>query len=641
MQKPYKIALMGNPNCGKTTLFNALTKMRQSVGNWTGVTVEKKSGAYYKNRLIEIIDLPGVYALSPYSPDEKIAADYLLNQNCDLIINVIDSTNLERSLNLTLQLLDTGINTVLALNMSDELNKRNMSIDLKKLEEMLHVKTVLISAAKKINLSYLMDIVLSQLSKENIKKGNLSSSNPKLNFKTEKQKDIHFELYEKRYKHAEWIVSKVLTKKVQELSITEKIDKVITNKYLAFPIFFLIIWFIYFISVQLTGKYVLHYMERGLDSFIIWIKDNLSFPSWANSLITEGVLRGMGTVLTFLPQIIVLFFFISLLEGSGYMARVAYIMDKLFTKIGLSGKSFIPMIMGCGCSVPAILSSKTIKDASQKRLTIILTPFVPCSAKLPIFALFVAAFFPKSYFAAPSMYFLGIIIIVVLGFILKNTKAFSSEGEAFIMELPPYRVPLITNILMSVWQKSKSFVLKVGSLILLASVVIWFFSNFNYCFQMVDAKYSLLASLGRLLSPLFIPLGFGDWKVVVALLSGTIAKETVISSFSVLLGSSGNALVASLKQIFSPLAAYSFMTFVLLNFPCVAALAATKKEIGSAKWLFVAMALQFLTAYAMSYLIYNVGGIFLFNKWLVITPILLTMVVIVGLLVYKRLKYKR
>lgn len=672
MRELYTVALAGNPNCGKTSLFNALTKMHQSVGNWTGVTVEKKTGLYHKNKRIQIIDLPGIYSLSPYSLEEKIARDYLIKQKPDLIINIIDSLNLERSLNLTLQLLDLGLKVVLALNMKDELQKKNITLDTQKIEDALSVKAVAISAAKKTNLTLLMDIVWKELSTPKEKKlfkyseelekeirkvqkkynidrffaikllENDLEIKKTLNLENQDLKLVNlqdqFFLY--RNKKAECIASKALNKSLNK-SITHKIDKVMTNKYLAFPIFFFIIWLIYFFSVQLAGKYILTLMEGALEELINLIKTRLTLPVWAEGLLTEGVIRGMGTVLSFLPQIVILFFFIALLESSGYMTRVAFIMDRLFYKIGLSGHSFIPMILGCGCSVPAIMSTKTIKDFSQKKMTIILTPFVPCSAKLPVFALFIAAFFPNNSLVAPSMYLLGILTVILVSLILKRTKPFINPKGSFIMELPPYRIPLVTNVFMSIWQKSKDFLTKAGSIILVSSISIWFLSNFNYKLEMVEAKYSLLASIGHLLSPIFIPLGFGDWRAAVAILSGTIAKETIISAFSVLLGASGHNLILSLKEMFSPHAAYSFMAFTLLCFPCVSALAATKKEMGSNKWLLTAMTIQFSTAYAVSYLIYNIGGLVLYNIWFITIPLFFVIVFMVGHFIYKRLYYRR
>lgn len=683
-QKNYRIALIGNPNSGKTTLFNALTKMRQTVGNWPGVTIEKKQGKYFKEKNITIVDLPGIYSLTPYSLEERIARDYLLEEKPDLIINIVDATNLERNLYLTTQLLETGIKVVAALNMLDELQASGITIDESRLSDTLGIRAVAISALKNRNITKLMEICISEISRpseagsmvfpQDIEKdlatvsAKLSvdrfaaiklferdslmlekSGNPEFLEKTiiasekrygEKSNEIISNL---RYAYIEKIVPSFQTKKLNKrAALTEKIDKVLTNKYLAFPIFALIIWLMYFISIQTLGNLALEALEGLLETFSGWVRvgmENAEVSPWLIGLVIDGVITGVGTILTFLPQIILLFLFISLLEGCGYMARVAYIMDRLFKKIGLSGKSFIPMIVGCGCSVPAIMSARTVENNDERRLTIMLTPFIPCSAKLPVFALFVGAFFPENPFVAPSMYLLGIVMVIAGGLLLKKLRLFKTQSDTFVLELPQYRLPQVKNVLIELWEKSKSFIIKAGTIIFISSVVLWVLQNFNWRFAMVDAEHSLLASIGNVLAPIFLPLGFGDWRAAVALLSGTLAKETVVSSLSILLG--GGDLNAALSSIFTPLAAYSFMAFVLLSFPCVAALGATKKEMGSTKWMLITMGFQLGTAYLVSFLIYNIGGLYGYNKWIVLAPLIALAVTLAAIYLYKYLKKKK
>ncbi len=683
-QQSLRIALIGNPNSGKTTLFNALTKMRQTVGNWPGVTIEKKQGVYHKDKSITIVDLPGIYSLTPYSLEEKIARDYLLDDKPDLIINIIDATNLERNLYLTTQLLETGINVVVALNMLDELEANGITIDENKLSDTLGIRAMSISALKNRNITKLMELCRSQSNRksearsivfpQDIEKSLAEIANKlsadrftaiklfeldaiMLNEVADKQfvEDIVHSAQSRygeksieiisnlRYAYIEKIVASLQTKKLnRRAALTEKIDKVVTNKYLAFPIFALVIWLMYFISIQTVGNLGLNAMERVLEMFTDWTRrsmENSDIAPWLIGLVVDGVITGVGTILTFLPQIIMLFLFISLLEGCGYMARVAYIMDRLFKKIGLSGKSFIPMIIGCGCSVPAIMSARTVENNDERRLTIMLTPFIPCSAKLPVFALFVGAFFPDNAFVAPSMYLLGIVMVIVGGLLLKKLRLFKTQSDTFMLELPQYRLPQAKNVLLELWEKSKSFIIKAGTIIFIASVALWALQNFNWKFEMVEADRSLLASIGNVIAPLFTPLGFGDWRAAVALLAGTFAKESVVSSLSILLG--GGDLNAALSGMFTPLAAYSFMVFVLLSFPCIAALGATRKEMGSTKWMFIAMSFQLSTAYLVSFLIYNIGGLYGYNRWIVLAPLITTVVALGAVYLYKYLKKKK
>ncbi|MGI6133925.1 MAG: ferrous iron transport protein B, partial [Christensenellales bacterium] len=679
------VALAGNPNSGKTTLFNALTKMRQTVGNWPGVTIEKKEGIYHKNKNVTIVDLPGIYSLTPYSLEEKIARDFLMQNKCDVIINIIDSTNLERSLYLTTQLMETGIKTVIALNMSDETEAKGIKIDKKRVEALTGCKAVQISALKNKNIDLLLDTAVKEAQAQSQKDNKRISFDNKVEdavqkimsmlnadrFKAIKVFERDFIYWEtipqaktgainnliaslekeynensneiivnQRYKFLESNLPSLLIKKnTATKTLSEKIDKIVTNKYLAFPIFAVVIWLMYFISIQTLGGLAQKGMETLLERLVeaaraALIKNNVA--DWLTGLTVDGIITGVGAVLTFLPQIILLFFFISFLEGCGYMARVAYIMDRLLRRIGLSGKSFIPMIVGCGCSVPAIMSARTVENNDERRLTIMLTPFIPCSAKLPVFALMVGAFFPDNPFVAPSMYLLGIIMVIIGGLILKKLKIFKTHSDTFMLELPQYRLPTAKNILLDLWEKSKAFLIKAGTIIFLASIILWALQNFNWRFQMVEAEYSLIATIGKLLEPIFIPLGFGDWRAAVALISGIAAKETVVSSLSILLASQGN-LNAALGTIFNGPSAYAFMAFVLLSSPCIAALSVTRKEMGSVKWLLITIAFQMLTAYLVSFILYTLGSLFLFNKWIILIPMISAAV---GIIVYAIIKTK-
>lgn len=673
----YRVALVGNPNCGKTTLFNELTKMHQTVGNWTGVTIEKKEGLYHKNKDVIITDLPGIYSLTPYSLEEVITRNYILDQPPDIIINIIDSTNLERNLYLTTQLMEFNCKVIIALNMEDELAKNGISIDSERLSILFGVKVVSISALKKQNIDKLMTLTIAECSNIQRKKpiplpqdinkvlDDIAVSadidikerwtliklfeKDKLLLEKLSDSDIHkieniikpveLRANEKsseiisnlRYRFLEKNIKNIEYKgESKSKETTDKIDNVLLNKYAAFPLFILIIFVMYMVSIQLIGGLC----SDGLEYlFFDVIGENLRFAltnagvsEWLISLLADGIIRGVGTVLTFIPQILALFLFISILEACGYMARVAFIMDKLFRKIGLSGKSFIPMIVGCGCSVPAIMTARTIENNDERRLTIMLTPFIPCSAKLPVFALIVGTFFPNNPFVAPSMYLLGIIMVILSGLILKRLKIFKSSDDTFVLELPPYRLPKVKNIALQLWDKLKSFLIKAGTIILTASVIMWFLQSFNWKLQMVETQYSILASIGTFLAPIFAPLGFGKWQAVAAIITGIFAKEAVVSTLSILMGESIAALFSSSA------AAYAFMSFILLASPCVAALSATKKEMGSVKWLFIAILFQTVTAYIVSMLIYFIGNLFLLYKGIFLT-VLISILVIAALII--------
>jgi len=606
-----RIALAGNPNSGKTTLFNELTKSNQKIGNWPGVTVERKEGKFFKDKNIEIIDLPGVYSLNPISADEKVTYKFLTVEKPDAIINVIDSTNLDRNLALTLQLLETGIPMVLALNMADELLFNGLTINVAAIEKEFNASAVLISARKNQGTDLLMEKAIAAVTS-----GSSGTFTSKGNTEEEKAEFRH----------------KYVTSKIDEFrqrtdskahKITERIDKILTNRWLAFPIFALIIGLMYFVSVQVVGALC----TQGLEHlFFDLIGENLrtgltniGAPLWVTSLTVDGIIAGVGTVLTFVPQILMLFLFITFLESCGYMARVAVIMDRIFKKLGLSGKSFIPMIVGCGCSVPAIMSAKTIENEAERKATIMLTPFIPCSAKLPVFALIAGALFPHNPFVAPSMYFLGIFMVILGGLILKAFRCTKKNDDVFVIELPHYRWPKAKTAAKEVWNKTKGFMIRAGVIIVPAAIVLWFLRSFSFSMQMVDVEDSMLAAIGRVVAWVFVPLGFGNWESAIAFLSGVFAKETVVATYGVIFG--GDDLAVSLAMLFTPQAAYAFMAFLLLSAPCIAAIATTRKEMGSTKWMFITIGFQFAVAYLVALIINQTGNLWMYNRDIAISII--------------------
>jgi len=683
-----KIALVGNPNSGKTTLFNLVTGLNQTVGNWTGVTIEKKEGRYLENKDIYIIDLPGVYSMTSYTLEEKITRNYIENEKPDMIINVVDATNLERNLYLTTQLLECGTSMIVALNMEDELKKNGIKIDVPALEKKLGVSVISISALKNRNIDKLMNYAAGdniKSSPEYIRYDNYTENTlsdikellgsdisrftavkllekdevymEKFNNKKEKFKRI-IQTFEKekgessteyisdfRYNYIENLIRYILVKNISKAQkITDRIDAVITNRYLAFPIFAVVIFVMYYISVTWFGSITSDYLE---DLLIVKLGNSVQnflkstgASEWLISLTVNGVIKGVGTVLTYIPQILVLFLIISILEGCGYMARVAYIMDRIFKKIGLSGKSFIPMIIGCGCSVPAIMATRTIENNDERRLTILLTPFIPCSAKLPVFALFAGAFFPDNPFAAPSMYILGIAMVIISGLILKKFKIFKSSSETFILELPKYRVPRLNNVMIQLYEKAKSFLIKAGTIIFVSSIVLWFLQSFNWRLRMAETEGSILAGIGKMIAPIFIPAGFGNWKAAVSIFTGFFAKEAVVSTLSILLGNAGNIqdINGQLMTVFTPLTAYAFMAFILLAPPCVAALGAARKELGSGKWLLLSMGFQFALGYSVAMIIYLIGSLYNLNKGVFITVAVLICFAIISLMSIKYIK---
>jgi ferrous iron transport protein B len=632
-----KIALVGNPNSGKTTLFNTLTKLNQKIGNWPGVTVEKKSGRYHKDKSVEIVDLPGVYSLNPYSAEEKITAQYLQSADFDAVIDILDSTNLERNLSLTLQLLELKLPTILALNMEDELQKNGITLNVSNIRKELGAEAVLISALKNKNVDLLIEKAQALPARDKTAAiraaggtaaslaANAASSSIAANA-DEEQKAVL------RHKYRESKIELFRTKGVSRSQrLTDRIDKIVTDKWLAYPIFAFVIWLMYYVSIQTVGALSIEGMEWIFSDLIganlQTALQNIGAADWLVALIIDGIVGGVGAVLSFIPQILILFLFISLLEGCGYMSRVAFIMDRIFKRIGLSGKSFIPMIIGCGCSVPALMSTKTIESEAERKTTIMLTPFIPCSAKLPVFALLAGALFPDNSFVAPSMYFLGIFMVIICGLIINKIRNRRASADTFVMEMPQYRLPAAKNVASEVWGKAKSFLIRAGTIIFTASIVIWFLQSFSFGFVMVDAEDSILAALGGVIAPLFAPLGFGNWQSSVAAVTGLIAKETVVSTFEVLLANTaGGDMNLALSQMFSPHAAYAFMAFMLLSAPCVAAIGATRREMGSGKWTWITIGFQTGTAYLAALIINQAGNLLAASPTAFVTTVITAVV---------------
>ena len=681
-----KVALAGNPNSGKTTLFNALTGSNQFVGNWPGVTVEKKEGKVKKNQDITVVDLPGIYSLSPYTLEEVVARNYLIDEKPDAILNLVDGTNLERNLYLTSQLTELGIPVVVAINMMDVVRKNGDKIDIDVLSVHLGCPIVEISALKETGLEEAVEKVRKAAAKgRKIPQHNFSGEVEhalahieeailhdlpdeeqrwyavKLFERDEKvieklkiekeiishiEKDIiHVEeefdddseaiITNERYDYVARILVDCYVKKNKNgLTVSDKIDKVVTNRFLALPIFAVVIFMIYYISVSTVGTWVTDWMNDGVfgEGWALFGIDIPGVPvlveafltkincaGWLQGLIIDGIVGGVGAVLGFVPQIFVLFLFLAFLEGCGYMSRIAFVLDKLFRKFGLSGKSFIPMLVGTGCGVPGIMASRTIESDRDRKMTIMTTTFIPCSAKLPIIALIAGALFDKATWVAPSAYFVGIAAIVVSGIMLKKTKLFGGDVSPFVMELPAYHMPPLKNVLRSTWERGWSFIKKAGTVILLSTVVLWFLQGFGFengSFGMVeDLNNSVLASIGNVFAWIFAPIGFGNWQSAVATVTGLIAKENVVSTFGVLMGNAevsenGMEIWQAMKTLFTPLAAYSFLVFNLLCAPCFAAMGAIKREMNNWKWTAFAISYQCLFAYAVSLIIYQFGLLF-------------------------------
>ncbi|ARC85163.1 ferrous iron transport protein B [Clostridium argentinense CDC 2741] len=668
-----RIALVGNPNCGKTTMFNYLTGSSQYVGNWPGVTVEKKEGKLKQYKDVKVIDLPGIYSLSPYTLEEVITRNYLITEKPEIIINIVDSTNLERNLYLSTQVMELGIPVIIALNMMDIVRKNGDTINKDKLGKAMGCIVVETSALKgdgckelinkaielakshKVNaightfsvdvekvLSDIENEIQNQVSKEHlrwfaiklfendekaIEQGNISkSSKDKVgaivtSFEDEVDDDGESIITNERYNYISGIIGKCAVKKNKsKLTTSDKIDKIVTNRILGLPIFAAVMFLVYYLSISTIGTGATDWVNDVLFGDIIppaveGFLTSIGTADWLNSLILDGIIAGVGAVLGFLPQMMVLFLCLAILEDCGYMSRIAFIMDRIFRKFGLSGKSFIPMLIGTGCGVPGIMASRTIENESDRKMTIITTTFMPCSAKLPIIALIAGALFPGSAWVAPSAYFVGIAAIICSGIILKKTKAFAGEPAPFVMELPKYHVPSVKGVFIHMWDRSKSFVKKAGTIIFLACGLIWFLSTFNWSLEMVETPDSILASIGKVIAPIFNPLGWGDWKAAVATISGLIAKENVVGTFGILYGvgevaEDGVEIWNTLQGSFTQLSAYSFLLFNLLCAPCFAAIGAIKREMGNAKWTWVAVGYQTGLAYVVALTVYQLGSLF-------------------------------
>ena len=580
-------ALLGNPNVGKTTLFNALTGSNQYVGNWAGVTVEKKEG-FISNK-IKIVDLPGIYAMDTYSNEEKVSKEFLQSGNVDVIVNIVDASSLDRNLYLTTQLKQFNKPIILVLNMIDVAISKGLDINFKLLEQKLGVKIIPIVASKGKGISDVRDCLL--------KKDYIATSTNALKFKDEKE----------TYDYIEGLLKSITNKNTDnKVSITEKIDKIVLNRILAYPLFFGSLFLIFMFTFTWVGQPLADFLDSLLNDFFVPFLSNVlaGNSAWFSSLIIDGIVGGVGSVIVFLPVILTLFLGISFLEDSGYMARAAFIMDKLMRKMGLSGKAFIPLIVGFGCSVPAIMSARTLESDKDRKLTALLVPLMSCNARLPVYALFASVFFPgRETLMVFSLYLMGIGLAFGIGLLFKNTL-FKKDEEPFIIELPVYKIPEPKSLLIHTWEKGKGFLKKAGTIIFSISVIVWFLSNFNTT-GMVDINVSFLSSIGKFINPVFIPLGFASWQNSVALLTGLMAKEVVVGTMGVIYG--GN-LKHILANYFTPLSAYSFLVFVLLYTPCVSVIATMKKEYGNKMAIF-SLTYQLLLAWIVSFIIFNVGSL--------------------------------
>ncbi|AQR94368.1 ferrous iron transport protein B [Clostridium saccharoperbutylacetonicum] len=667
-----KIGLAGNPNCGKTTMFNELTGSSQYVGNWPGVTVEKKGGKLKGHKDVEIVDLPGVYSLSPYTLEEVVTRNFMLNDKPDAVINIIDASNIERNLYLTTQILELGIPTVIALNMMDIVQKNGHKIDINKLSKTLGCPVVETSALKgegiklaaekaievansnnkpKFALQYskeandafkkIEEIITKNISIEGIEKRWLSvklferdeNIIEKLKIskaildeveilitecETELDDDSESIVTGDRYAFIGEVVSAAVKKNSNIKETTsDRIDKIVTNRFLALPIFVAIMYVVYYIAITI-GTIGTDWINDTLFGEIIqgnvsdWMA-GAGVADWLQGLISSGIISGVGTVIGFVPQIALLFLFLSILEDCGYMSRVAFIMDRIFRKFGLSGKSFIPMLISSGCGVPGIMSTRTMENERDRKMTIMLTTFIPCSAKLPVIALIASAFFDDATWVAPSAYFLGIIMIVSCGIILKKTRLFSGDPSPFVMELPQYHIPGLKSVMIHMWDRVTAFMKKAATIILVSCSAVWFLQTFNWSFEMVDADNSILASIGNVVAPIFAPLGFGNWQSAVATVTGLVAKENLVGTFGVLYGIDGAsetdpALISNIGVMFTAASGFAFMAFNLLCAPCFAAIGAIRREMGNWKWTFITLGFQTGTAYIVALVINQVGN---------------------------------
>ena len=664
------LALVGNQNCGKTTLFNQLTGANQHVGNFPGVTVDSKSGAVRGAKDCTAVDLPGIYSLRPYSGEEIVTRDFIIGQKPDGIINIVDAMNIERNLYLTLQLLEMRVPTVIALNMMDEVRANGGTVDIHKLSEEIGVPVVPISAAKNEGIEELISTAyetaknkvlprridfceqgpvhrcihaVTHVIEDHAEAAGISArfaatkvvegdgdivakldinenereliEHSVLEMENEGGADRNAALASMRYEFIEKIVADAVVKpeESKEHKRSAKIDRVLTNKYLALPIFIVGMFAIFFLTFEVVGKFLSDLLALGIDALSGLVAQGLD--AWGvngvvKSLIIDGVFAGVGSVLSFLPLIVVLFFFLSVLEDTGYMARVAFVMDKLLRKIGLSGRSFVPMLIGFGCSVPAVMATRTLSSERDRKMTVLLTPYMSCSAKIPIYTVFTAAFFPKyRALVMIGLYVLGMVMAVLVALVLKRTK-FKGNPVPFVMELPNYRFPSFKSVVLLMWEKAKDFIVKAFTVIFLATIIIWFLQSFDYRFNFVAAQEdSLLAVIGRFIAPVFRPLGFEDWRIATSLIAGFTAKESVVSTLGVLLGVSTSELAGALGSLFTPLSAFAFLTFVLLYTPCVAAIASIKREFNSGWKAAVVAVMQCAVAYAAAFVVYTFGSL--------------------------------
>ena len=678
-----KIAIAGNPNCGKTTMFNALTGANQYVGNWPGVTVEKKEGKLKSKKTKEeviVTDLPGIYSMSPYTLEEVVSRDYVLKENPDVIIDLVDATNIERNLYLTTQLIETGVPVVIALNMADLLAKRGIKIDVKRLSMLLDCPIIETSALKGEGLDKLIDeavkvakkseidlpkdifsaelegavaevksVLPSSVSEEkkrwyavkflendskvveSMKLSGAAAQTVEAQRKAlEKKHDDDMEsiVTDERYKFIQKIVSTTVQKGKEKLTTSDKIDRIVTNRFLGIPIFMLVMWIVYYVSVTTVGTFVTDWTN---DVFVVAIQDAatsalsaIGAGDMVMGLVVDGIIGGLGAVLGFVPQMAILFLFLSILEDCGYMVRIAFVMDRVFRHFGLSGKSFIPLLISSGCGIPGIMASKTIEQDNDRRLTIMTATFIPCGAKLPVIALMggvisgEVAGYQESSFIAPLMYFIGIVAVLVAAIILKKTKPFSGKPAPFVMELPQYHIPQAKTVLLHVWERLKGFIIKAGTILFLACVVMWFLGGFGFVdgsFGMVeDSADSLMAMIGGVIAPLFAPLGFGEWQPVAASISGFTAKEAIVSTMGVLANVSGDTedavnVAAGVASWFpSSIAAFTFLMFNLLDSPCLAAIATMAQQMQSRKWFWFAILFQNIFAYIVCLCVYQIGS---------------------------------
>ncbi len=710
-----KIALAGNPNCGKTTMFNALTGANQYVGNWPGVTVEKKEGKLKgkrKDENIIITDLPGIYSLSPYTLEEVVSRDYILNENPDVIINLVDATNIERNLYLTTQLIETGVPVVIALNMADLLKKRNIKIDIKRLSMLLNCPIIETSALKQTGLDALIDeavkvahqkevdlpkdIFSSELEKsieevedqlpasigldkkrwyaikllendskvvERLKEKIANQAiidHQRITLEKKHDDDMESIVTDERYQFIQKVVSSTVKKGGEKLTISDKIDKIVTNRILGIPIFIAVMFIVYYVSVTTVGTWVTDWTN---DVFVVAIQDavgsfltSIGTGDIVQGLVVDGIIGGLGAVLGFVPQMAILFLFLSILEDCGYMVRIAFVMDRVFRHFGLSGKSFIPLLISSGCGIPGIMASKTIEQDNDRRLTIMTATFIPCGAKLPVIALMggviagEVAGYTESSFIAPMMYFMGILAVLVSAIILKKTKPFSGKPAPFVMELPQYHIPSLKTVLLHVWERLKGFIIKAGTILFLACVVMWFLGAYGFVdgqFGLVeDSGHSILAMIGGAIAPIFAPLGFGNWQAVAASLSGFTAKEAIVSTMGLLANVAGDVEdainVAQGVHVWFPttLSALSFLIFNLLDSPCLAAIATMAQQMQSRKWFWFAIIFQNVFAYVVCLCIYQIGTFFVTGVFGIWTAIAFVLAAVILFLLFRPDPYK-